>query len=129
YEWTDKNGNFWMYGGVINLSSEDANLWKYDPINNLWTWMNGPGPGSFNSVYGIKGVPSATNQPGSRGWGGLSWTDTAGNLYLMGGHAGGYSRNDLWKYDVGSNLWTWVSGSNSPFAMGNYGIKGIPSPS
>ena len=35
--------------------------------------------------------------------------------------------NDLWKYD--GNNWTWISGSNIPNQLGNYGQQGISSSS
>src|SRR3974390_598587 len=43
-EWRDKNGNFWLYGGLnTTFSSAWSDLWKYDPVNNEWTWVNGSG--------------------------------------------------------------------------------------
>jgi N-acetylneuraminic acid mutarotase len=64
--------------------------------------------------------------------GAVSWTDSAGNLWLFGGS--GYdavgaigSLNDLWKYD-GTN-WTWVSGDNAVNQVGVYGTKGVAAPS
>ena len=53
--------------------------------------------------------------PGSREKG-KTWTDAQGNSWLFGGN--GYSAsnfgslNDLWKYDVTTNQWTWLKGSN-----------------
>lgn len=35
--------------------------------------------------------------------------------------------NDLWRYSIQSNMWTWISGSNSPRGIGSYGIQGIAS--
>src|ERR1019366_6368222 len=37
-QWTDKQGNFWIYGGVLGFT-EQSDLWKYDPIANTWTWV------------------------------------------------------------------------------------------
>lgn len=31
----------------------------------------------------------------------------------------------MWKYDLNSNEWTWLSGSNTPSQPGMYGEKGI----
>src|SRR4051812_24112575 len=43
-EWTDLQGNFWLFGGV-SWSALDvyADLWKYDVSSNQWTWVNGTG--------------------------------------------------------------------------------------
>ena len=36
------------------------------------------------------------------------------------------SLNDLWIFNVTSQMWTWVSGSNAVTAVGVYGTKGVP---
>ncbi|NVM52731.1 MAG: hypothetical protein HWN66_03425 [Candidatus Helarchaeota archaeon] len=70
------------------------------PIN-LWTWVSGNYSANQLGSYGQQGVPAATNVPGARAYS-VSWTDTAGNLWLFGGD--GYDNasvgllNDLWKY-------------------------------
>src|SRR4051812_43076406 len=56
-EWTDPNGNFWLYGGLNNSFDEFGDLWKYDPVINEWTWMNGTGNVSSPVIYGSMGVP------------------------------------------------------------------------
>src|SRR4030095_3747711 len=38
---TDKDGNFWMFGGYISSGTATA-LWRYDVTTNQWTWMKGP---------------------------------------------------------------------------------------
>ncbi len=35
--------------------------------------------------------------------------------------------NDLWKYDIGTNKWTWMSGSNVGNRYGIYGMRGVSS--
>ncbi len=32
--------------------------------------------------------------------------------------------NDLFRYDIASSLWTWLSGSTSTGAVGTYGTRG-----
>src|SRR5689334_23295233 len=63
-EWTDSNGNFWMYGGLA-IGGEYADLWKYNPSANEWTWMKGNALWNVAADYGSLGVPSPTNTPGS----------------------------------------------------------------
>jgi hypothetical protein len=75
-------------------------------------------------------VAASTNVPGAR-WEAVNWFDPAGNFWLLGGNgfdsAGTYgSLNDLWKFSAGE--WTWVSGSSSANAAGNYGILGTSAP-
>ncbi len=107
--WTDKSGNFWLFGGDGFDSNSDwtylNDLWQFNPATNEWTWVNGSSntsEGSVSGVYGQMGVASSANVPGIRN-GAASWTDKNGNLWLWGGtgldSAGAYGYlNDLWRY-------------------------------
>ena len=130
-EWTDLNGNFWLYGGVdIKNGIMCSNMWKFDPATNQWTWMQGPGNVFFEPpVFGVKGVPSAVNTPGARSYGTPSWTDKNGDLWLFGGASyNSTDGQDLWKYDVTTNEWTWMHGDSVFYRPGIYGTKGVSSP-
>jgi gliding motility-associated-like protein len=126
-EWTDANGNFWIFGGTPNVLFAVASaLWKYDPNTNEWTWIKGPSTVDAYGVYGVQGIPSPVNHPGARAYGASSWTDLNGNLWLYGGF--GYAAsgsfgglNDLWKYDPATNEWTWMKGSNAINQSPSYG--------
>src|ERR1019366_9530695 len=65
--WTDKQGNFWIFGGVRAVWAlypgganwalpEVSDLWKFDPLANTWTWVKGPGAPLVPGVYGTLGV-------------------------------------------------------------------------
>ncbi|MBN8702706.1 MAG: gliding motility-associated C-terminal domain-containing protein [Bacteroidetes bacterium] len=136
-EWVDRDGNFWLFGGIgINGFSmiEHNALWKFDPLTNMWTWVNGNSIPGVGGTYGTKGVAAATNQPGARGWGAMTWSDTINNiLWMFGGY--GHDKwgwnlplNDLWKYDIATNEWTWMSGSDVGGTLGVWGPKGISAP-
>jgi hypothetical protein len=80
--WTDKSGQFWLFGGLgIPPGVPPGNdgypndLWKFNPSTNQWAWMGGSNsvvllafgveygrPG----VYGTLGTPAAGNTPGGR---------------------------------------------------------------
>lgn len=132
--WTDNSGNFWLYGGYGFPASGSFgklnDLWKYNPITNEWTWINGSNGLDQVGIYGTQGTAAAANIPGARN-GSVSWTDAVGNLWLFGGF--GYSAssvnpsrlNDLWKYDIANNEWTWINGSNTTNQTGSYGTMGI----
>ena len=118
--WTDNDGNFWLFGG-LNFNNERVNdLWKYDVGANQWTWMKGSAIAGAPAagVYGTIGMEDPANVPGGRN-GGFNWTDNDGNLWLFGGS--GFAAdaafqdrlNDLWKYDIATNNWTWMGGSDS----------------
>lgn len=127
--WTDTAGNFWLFGGAISNFSNYNTLWKYSHQNNMWTWINGSNVIDDLGSYGIKSVPSSANCPPSRGYGIMSWTDKNNNLWLYGGFnsLGGIEFQDLWKYDISTNEWTWVSGSNTNTNLTNYGTQGVAS--
>ena len=131
-DWTDLNGNFWTFGGVS--PSGDA-LWKFDPLTNMWTWVKGPNTANNPGVYGTKGVSSPANYPGTRYQGMFAWTGANGDLWLYGGMGNGSTNaqgylNDLWRYNIASNQWTWMSGDNlpTPFPGGSYGTQGVAAP-
>ncbi|MBI3856936.1 MAG: galactose oxidase, partial [Planctomycetes bacterium] len=75
--------------------------WKFDGSN--WTWMSGSTVGAQTGVYGTLGIPSASNQPGSRGHA-ACWFDPLGHLWVFGGQgldsvgASLVMLNDLWRY-------------------------------
>jgi N-acetylneuraminic acid mutarotase len=110
-------------------------LWRYSPNSNLWTWMSGSNTAAANGVYGTQGTAAAGNVPGARAMA-VSWTDSAGDLWLFGGFGNGPAQspavgplNDLWRYRPSSNLWAWMSGSNMlDGAVAVYGTKGTAAP-
>jgi len=122
--WTDNKGDFWMFGGA-GVQGSLNDLWEYNPATAQWAWMAGnstvaysPTAGSGQpGVYGTLGTPSASSKPGSRA-SAVGWNDKSGNLWLFGGAGfdanGGFgSLNDLWKFDVSTNEWTWMGGDNT----------------
>jgi N-acetylneuraminic acid mutarotase len=136
--WTDAAGNLWLFGGTGNISTGSSStnqndLWKYNPSTNEWTWMNGDNVGNSSGSYGTKGFSSATNTPGGR-YGSLSWKDLAGNFWLFGGETYSpisgsfFCRNDLWKYDPSTNQWAWMNGDNTPNNTSVYGTQGVADP-
>jgi hypothetical protein len=120
-------------GSPMNMSSSPGPN-PTPSVANEWEWVSGSDtvnpvgmPGSAS--YGILGVASPTNMPGQR-MNAMSWTDKSGNLWLFGGFgtdtvSGSTSLNDLWEFSGGE--WTWMAGSDKPYAQGVYGTRGVPS--
>ncbi len=131
--WTDKQGNFWMFGGFGPWGYYN-DLWKLDPITVQWTWIKGPQTiTDQNGEFGIKGVPSPLNYPSARTFGPNCWTDNNGDLWMYGGH--GFDVNgtqgglqDLWRYNIANNEWTWMGGSNVANIAPVHGTIGVASP-
>ncbi len=136
--WTDTAGNLWLWGGFGFGAANSTNhllndLWVYNTETNAWTWVAGDSTMSYpNGIYGKKGVRDVSNYPGAR-HGAVSWVDEEGDFWLFGGT--GYAANgldgylnDLWKYEVRSGQWTWVSGDTLIDAPAVYGVQGIEAP-
>ncbi len=134
--WTDKNGNFWLFSGSGEESYND--LWEFNPTLGAageWAWMSGSTSGNSTENYGTLGQPGG--MPGGRS-SGAGWTDGSGNLWLFGGNGFAYpvagagiddrggDLNDLWEYNLSTNQWTWMGGSDIyiNFAPGPYGVYG-----
>ena len=131
-QWTDKAGNFWLFGG-IGYDSAGTNgflndLWEYKPSTGQWTWVGGSNLANQASVYGTEGTPASTNIPGARAQA-ACWMDAAGNFWMFGGNGTVTPSNasinlfdDLWEYSAGE--WTWVGGSDVAGQPGTYGTLG-----
>lgn len=122
--WTDANGKFWMFGGE-HIMAHQNDLWMYDPDTSQWTWMSGSNTSGAAGNYGVQGTAAASNVPGARVQA-AAWADNNGNLWLFGGLNASGNLNDLWKYNISSGMWTWVSGSSSVDASATYGTQGTP---
>jgi hypothetical protein len=132
--WFDGSGNLWLFGGSGYDSGANIgllnDLWKFDGTN--WTWVSGSETISGETAsYGTLGTPSSMNMPGGR-YVAASWIDiSTGTLWLFGGnqlYGGGLIApvaNDLWTYNTTTGLWTWVGGSSTSNASGNYGTMGV----
>src|SRR5436190_652789 len=132
--WQDSNGDFWLFGGFghnINLSPMQlGDLWKYSTATGNWTWMKGNNSLPSGGVYGTRGISNANNKPGSR-YKSSGFLGTGNKLWLFGGDGegafGNGRLNDLWAYDIGTNRWTWMSGSQETDEASTYGLQGVPS--
>lgn len=132
--WLDNNGNVYLFGGFGLATGSGLgflnDLWKYNPTTNQWTWLHGNTTTYAAANYGTILTPSSTNVPGAR-YDANSWIDGAGNLWLFGGlgntttsTTAGYL-NDLWKFDIVTNEWTWMKGSNVINTNGSYGQQTV----
>ncbi|HEX7729380.1 MAG TPA: kelch repeat-containing protein [Terracidiphilus sp.] len=141
--WIDDSGNLWLFGGSgVDSSGYNGllnDLWEFNPAAKTWTWVSGSIPSNTQvgqtgtyvgptGIYGTLGVAAASSVPGGR-YGSVGWADNSGNLWLFGGD--GYDSigtegylNDLWEFNSTAKTWTWVSGSSTANAPGEYGTLG-----
>jgi len=132
--WIDEDGNFWLFGGYgydENSLGILNDMWKYNPNDNKWTWVNGDKNINQKTVYGVKGIAATGNKPGAR-YVSTCWKDADNNLWLFGGY--GYDEtnsgnlNDLWKYNTLTNEWAWMHGDKTINNPGVYGNRDQPDP-
>ncbi len=137
--WADKSGALWLFGGngmyMPGLTGLLTDLWKFDTTSMQWTWIAGSSLANQDGVYGSRGTAAAENTPGSRS-NAVSWIDAQGRLWLFGGSGFDSSAaanlmaasilNDTWVFDPTSSQWTWITGSNTSQAFGNYVAGGLP---
>ena len=114
--WADASNNIWIFGGQIPMGSGN-DLWKFDVVTFEWTWMKGDSVGNGSGIYGVREIPDPANTPGGRNVY-SKWTDSDSNFWLFGGAGMGGAQNDIWRYEVGSNQWTWMNGSSTPGSGG-----------
>ena len=132
--WRDKEGNFWLFGGIGSVfwESDDFSeidqydLWEFNPSTNQWAWMSGNstsicGESSSENwcgesgIYGTQGAPAIANIPPSRS-NATTWTDAKVNLWLFGGvqslttNIDGSTGpcNDMWVFESAANEWAWM---------------------
>jgi N-acetylneuraminic acid mutarotase len=130
--WTDTAGNLWLFGGVgydsTGAVGDLSDLWQYSPDTGLWTWVSGGSVDNASGIYGTLGTAAAGNLPGAR-QAANAWIDSSNNLWLFGGY--GYDSaghlgylNDLWQFNPGTAMWTWINGANTDDGVGVYGTQG-----
>ena len=154
--WADQDGHLWLFGGLGSVfwESDDFtevdqyDLWEFNPSTKQWAWMSGNSTSicgestsedwcGQSGIYGTQGTPSISNIPPSRN-NAATWTDTSGNLWLLGGsqtttNLSGGICNDLWVFEPAANEWAWMGGnalfgsySCFDFTPGIYGTLGTP---
>ena len=133
----DANGDVWFFGGygagATNSVGRMNDLWKFTPSTRVWNWMSGADQPIQTRVQGTIGVPNAANYPGARD-SVAAWVDASGDFWMFGGSANAGFENDLWRYNPGTDMWTWMGGAdrsipsiatsrgiyNPPGTAGNY---------
>jgi hypothetical protein len=129
--WTDQQGHLWMHAGfgydqLGTCFCPIDDMWMYDIPTNQWTWMQGATVGLTSANFGTLGTADTGNTPGARSEANTAWVKSDGTLWTYGGNGGdsvGWG-NDMWKFDVSNNKWTWMSGDSSGLSW-SFGTQGV----
>jgi hypothetical protein len=124
--------------GLLCALTNDSGTMPSADVSNVqvnctareWTWINGSNMIGNEGSSGTMGVASSTNAPAERD-SSMNWTDHNGRLWLFGGgdqYSGRGGLNDLWTFDPGTGLWTWMKGPVTSNGVGSYGTKGVAAP-
>src|SRR6266481_3860577 len=114
--WTDNSGNLWLLTGDVFSSTTPppSNLPGF--FNELWEFTGTANyGGSCSNVWTLVRPPTPPGSTPPGRWGAVTWTDpSTGNLWLFGGQDGGLAfLNDLWEYNIATNLWTNLGGGGN----------------
>jgi hypothetical protein len=154
--WTDNSGKKWLFGG-LGYPLAEAPPQPLGFLNDLWVWdgawipanlpilLDNSGkpfadvvPLEFTNSAGIYNGIGASGNPGAR-WGGVTWTDASGNLWMFGGQ--GFDStgietgllSDTWEFVPGNldltgtwlGTWIWRAGPSTQNHAGTYGVQGV----
>jgi energy-coupling factor transporter transmembrane protein EcfT len=102
-------------------------IWAFNTTSKLWQWKGGSQLADVPPQYTTDPLTLTPPNPGSRE-GTSTWVEHTESgediLYLFGGTAGEEMyHNDVWKYNLTSNAWTWVAGSNLTGGGSEYNLS------
>ena len=136
------NGELYIYGGWNGSSLFYNDTWKYNPVTNTWTRLkDGPGIGAaafggvngsdlfifggwngqrVRTLYRYNAIDDSwtlisNSGPSPRNWSSV-WVKND-SIYVYGGYYHPYIYNDLWRYDLQSNVWVQLKNGPSPRLM------------
>jgi hypothetical protein len=127
----------YIFGGTYDFAIMFNDMWTFNVSSLMWTWVNGNYSGNglmTQSTVTILGNAYNSNSPLSSVWPparfrSISWTfQQNSSLFFIGGHGifndstspyfntseDWWQRqgNDIWRYDIRTGFWHWISGSS-----------------
>jgi hypothetical protein len=110
-------------------SGDRGDLWRFGLSTLQWAWMTGSSTGPQQGIsLGGYGTTSTIDTPGTRVAASMVANTAATFIYLFGGSGNGNVDttttgylDQLWRYTVSNNQWTWLMGSSI-----QYSGSGVP---
>jgi hypothetical protein len=81
------NAQFLLFGGYTG-SAYLQDLYKFNPLNSQWTSLSPTG-----------------GPPGLRNAHAAGYSSVSGTMLIYGGYNGSARLNDVWEYNIGTNVW------------------------
>lgn len=93
-------------------------LWQFDVVTLMWTWIDGVPRKNAPAVYGVQGIGSKLNMMRGICMSSIIIHPETGSLFFYGGSgiSDGNVRvftNEAWLWDPATECWTWIAGSAS----------------
>jgi hypothetical protein len=95
-----------------------------------WTWLAGAQTADFPASFGPIGIETSTAIPSGRLGTAYAYHSETDSMYVFGGMTdiGNWNRAsmcDFWRYNLRTNRWTFLGGSQVHSLPGNYGVMGM----
>lgn len=129
--WTDRLlGRLYLFGGSGRLDQYLGDVWYFSLRDLRFVWVSGSNQTYSNGSYPAErktffddrvATPPARKLPIA------CYDDSTRLAFMFGGFSYSMGRyvhlNDLWVFDLDTQLWAWWSGSNSTDPKGQYSIS------
>lgn len=121
-----RNHGFFIYGGKIGADKYN-DLWYFNFANSQWTWSAGDNTANELGKYELFGDAHPNNMPASREQATIT-TDHTKFIWLFGGlGSDGVTYNDLWRFNISTQQWAWLSGAERENEADINGSRGVES--
>lgn len=121
----EQDENIYVFGGETITGARMSDLWKYNAVANTWQLIKGTTTANQNGTYGTINTEASDNKPGAR-HNAIGWAHN-NRLYLFGGNGrratttSNGTLNDIWEFNLSTNNWTWIKGTNTFGIAATYG--------
>lgn len=128
----DSSGSLWAGFGFGYGSSHSGNLndlFLFDTNSLQWTWVHGTGAVDNAGIFpGTVDTESPENLPAGRRSAAFT-IDRNDMIWIFGGQSSPpcSGRNDLWRFNTATYMWSWWGGASACDAWAVYGTKGVAS--
>jgi len=116
----DESGYVWLWGGQKQGGYWQNALWRFNTATSQWAWVSGdPTAVTIYSSAGAAWAQSTNYYPGGRNNSSM-WYDKHGYIWVFGGYGDPISggpgyMNDLWRYNIATKQWAFISGTYNAF--------------
>jgi hypothetical protein len=122
--------NLYVFAG-ISATGYMNDVWRYDMVTKLWTWIKGSATAYPSKSVGALTVLAASNTPGGHYLHTCEYSSVDDSMYVFGGRA--YltttygAMNTMWRFDFATSNWALMKGSYVDSPTSSYGTFRVES--